>query len=150
MFNLRLCNAATIRYSLLKFGHMHLCGKGYKHFSPHCCKCSSFGCIAAIKCGNTCHGPHCDSVYSAPPIQFTEASQVWSRLPQPMAGADWLKTIMTRWWLTILPRIPTLRQLISDMQTTNGLFEDVISRLAKLLLNFNGGLAKLGLTSSVK
>ena len=64
MFNLRLCNAATIRYSLLKFGHMHLCGKDYKHFSPHCCKCNSFGCIAAIRCVNACHGPHNDSVYS--------------------------------------------------------------------------------------
>ena len=30
MFNLRLCNVATIRYSLLKFGHMHLCGKDYR------------------------------------------------------------------------------------------------------------------------
>ena len=64
MFNLHLCNAATIRYSILKFGHMHLCGKGYKYFSPHCCKCNSFGCITAIRCGNTCHGPHSDSVYS--------------------------------------------------------------------------------------
>ena len=64
MFNLRLCNAATIRYSLLKFGYMHLCGKDYKYFSPHCCKCNSFGCIAAIRCVNACHGPHSDSVYS--------------------------------------------------------------------------------------
>ena len=64
MCNLRLCNAATIRYSLLKFGHMHLCGKDYKYFSPHCCKCNSFGCIAAIRCVNACHGPHSDSVYS--------------------------------------------------------------------------------------
>ena len=64
MFNLRLCNAATIRYSLLKFGHMHLCGKDYKYFSPHCCKYNSFGCIAAIRCVNACHGPHSDSVYS--------------------------------------------------------------------------------------
>ena len=64
MFNLRLCNAATIRYSLLKFGHMHLCGKDYKYFSPHCCKCNSLGCIAAIRCVNACHGPHSDSVYS--------------------------------------------------------------------------------------
>ena len=64
MFNLRLCNVATIRYSLLKFGHMHLCGKDYKCFSPHCCKCNSFGCIAAIRCVNACHGPHSDSVYS--------------------------------------------------------------------------------------
>ena len=64
MFNLRLCNAATIRHSLLKFGHMHLCGKDYKYFSPHCCKCNSFGCIAAIRCVNACHGPHSDSVYS--------------------------------------------------------------------------------------
>ena len=43
MFNLRLCNAATIRYSLLKFGHMHLCGKDYKYFSPHC-----FGCVCSV------------------------------------------------------------------------------------------------------
>ena len=64
MFNLRLCNAATIRYSLFKFGHMHLCGKDYKYFSPHCCKCNSFGCIATIRCVNACHGPHSDSVYS--------------------------------------------------------------------------------------
>ena len=64
MFNLRLCNAATIRYSLLKFGHMHLCGKDYKCFSPHCCKSNSLGCIAAIRCVNACHGPHSDSVYS--------------------------------------------------------------------------------------
>ena len=64
MFILRLCNAATIRYSILKCGHMHLCGKGYNYFSPHCCKCNSFGCIAAIRCGNACHGPHSDSVYS--------------------------------------------------------------------------------------
>ena len=34
------------------------------YLSPHCYKCSSFGCIAAIRCGNTCHGPHSDSVYS--------------------------------------------------------------------------------------
>ena len=64
MFNLRICNAATIRYSLLKFGHVHLCGKSYKYFLPHCCKCSSFGCIAAIRCGNACHGPHSNSIYS--------------------------------------------------------------------------------------
>ena len=64
MFNLRLCNAAIIRYSLLKFGRMHLCGKDYKYFSPHCCKCNSFGCIVAIRCGNSCYGPHSDSVYS--------------------------------------------------------------------------------------
>ena len=64
MFNLRLCNAATIRYSQLKFGYMHLCGMDCEYFSPHCCKCNSFGCISAIKCGNACHGPHRDSLYS--------------------------------------------------------------------------------------
>ena len=64
MINLRLCNAATILYSILKFWHMHLCGKGYKYFSPHCCKYNSFGCIAAIRCDNVCPGPHNDSVYS--------------------------------------------------------------------------------------
>ena len=64
MCNLHLCNAATIRYSQLKFGHMHLCGMDYKCFAPHCCKCNSFGCTAAIRCGNACHGPHSDSLYS--------------------------------------------------------------------------------------
>ena len=64
MFNLRLCNAAIIRYSQLKFGHMYLCGMDYECFSPHCCKCNSFGCTAAIRLGNACHGPHSDSLYS--------------------------------------------------------------------------------------
>ena len=64
MFNLRLCNAAIIRYSQVKFGHMHLCGMDYNCFAPHCCKCNSFGCTAAIRCGNACHGPHSDSLYS--------------------------------------------------------------------------------------
>ena len=64
MFNLCLCNAATILYSQLKFGHMHLCGMDYKYFSPHCCKCNSLGCITAIRCGNACRGPHSDSLYS--------------------------------------------------------------------------------------
>ena len=64
MFNLCLCNAAIIRYSQLKFGHMHLCGMDYKYFSPHCCKCNSFGCTVAIRCDNACHGPHSDSLYS--------------------------------------------------------------------------------------
>ena len=64
MCNLRLCNAATIWYFILKFGHLHLCGKGYNYFSPHCCKCNSFGGIAAIICANACHGPHSDRVYS--------------------------------------------------------------------------------------
>ena len=63
MFNLRLCKAATIRYSLLKFGHTHLCGIDYMYFWPHCWKCNSFGFTAAI-CGSACHGPHSDSIYS--------------------------------------------------------------------------------------
>ena len=64
MFNLRLCNAAIIRYSQLKFGHMYLCGMDYKCFSPHCCKCNGCGCTAAIRWGNARHGPHSDSLYS--------------------------------------------------------------------------------------
>ena len=64
MFNLCLCNAATIRYSHLKFGHMHLCGMDYKYFSPHCRKCNSFGCTVAISCDNACRGPHSDSLFS--------------------------------------------------------------------------------------
>ena len=71
MFNLRLCTAVTIRYSQLKFGHMHLCGTNYKCFSPECCKCYGFGCTAAIRCGNACQGPHSDSLYSGSEhIQF--------------------------------------------------------------------------------
>ena len=64
MFNLCLCDAAIIRYSQLKFGHMHLCGMDYKYFSPHCCKGNSFGCTAAIKCCNAFCGPHSNSFYS--------------------------------------------------------------------------------------
>ena len=64
MFNLRLCNAAIILYSQLKFEHMYLCGMDYKYFSPHWCKCNSFGCTAAIRWGNACHGPHSDNLYS--------------------------------------------------------------------------------------
>ena len=64
MFNLRLCNAAIIRYSQLKFGHMYFCGIDYKYSSPHCCKCNSFGCTAAIRWGNACLRPHSDSLYS--------------------------------------------------------------------------------------
>ena len=64
MFNLRLCNAATIQYSQLKFGHMHLCGMDFKYFTQHCCKCNRIGCTAAIRCGNACRGPHSDSLYS--------------------------------------------------------------------------------------
>ena len=120
MFNLRLCNAATIRYSILKCGHMHFCGKAraisifhhivvsvtvlavlqtprklrsfhrteggvwpdfvdFKHdytqefyrsysvFTGKCPRTDKFRgvCIAAIRCGNACHGPHSDSVYSS-------------------------------------------------------------------------------------
>ena len=42
----------------------YICGMDYKYFSPHCCKCNSFGCTAAIRWGNACHGPHSDSLYS--------------------------------------------------------------------------------------
>ena len=82
MFNLRLCNAATIRYSKLKFGHVFFCVMDYKYFSAHCCKCNSFGCTAAIRCGNACHGPHSDSLYSG-----SEHSQLNSpRLVKREAG----------------------------------------------------------------
>ena len=82
MFNLRLCNAAIIRYSKLKFGHVYLCVMDYKYFSAHCCKCNSFGCTAAIKCDNACHGPHSDSLYSG-----SEHSQLNSpRLVKREAG----------------------------------------------------------------
>ena len=61
---------------------MHLCGMDYKSFSPHCCKCNSFGCIAAIRGGNACRGPHSDSLYSG-----SERSQFYSpRLVKREAG----------------------------------------------------------------
>ena len=89
MINLRLCNAATIRYSLLKFPHMYLCGKGYKYFSPHCCKCNSFGSIVAIRCGYACHGPHSDSVYSGSEHrQFNSPSSV--KRASPTHDGRWL------------------------------------------------------------
>ena len=71
---------------------------GYKHFSPHCCKCSSFGRIAAIRRGSACHGLDCDNVYSG-----TEHNQFDSpRLVKREAGGGrWLAqpnydAIMTR------------------------------------------------------
>ena len=91
MFNLRLCNAATIRYSQLKFGHMHLCGMDYKYFSPHCCKCNSFGWTAAIRCGNACHGPHSDSLYSgSKQSQFNSPRLVKREVASPTHGGRWL------------------------------------------------------------
>ena len=82
MFNLRLCNAVIVRYSTLKFGHVYLCVMDYKYFSAHCCKCNSFGCTAAIRCVNACHGPHSDSLYSG-----SEHSQLNSpRLVKREAG----------------------------------------------------------------
>ena len=94
MFNLCLCNAATIRYLVLKFGHMHLCGKGYNYFSPHCCKCNSFGCIVAIRCGYACHGPHSDSIYSGSEHrQFNSPRLVKREAGFPNPGGRWLAQI---------------------------------------------------------
>ena len=99
MFNFRLCNAATIRYSLLKFRHMHLCGKGYKYFSPHCCKCNSFGCIAAIRCGYACYGPHSDSVYSGSEQRQFHSPRLVKReagFPNPRRALIGSRPTMTR------------------------------------------------------
>ena len=91
MFNSRLCNAATIRYCQLKFGHMHLCGMNYKCFSPHCCKCNSFGCTAAITYGNACHGPHSDSLYSGNEhSQFNSPRLVKREAGFPTPDGRWL------------------------------------------------------------
>ena len=70
---------------------MHLCGIDYKYFSPHCCKCNSLDCIAAIRFGSACHGPHSDSVYSG-----SEYNQFDSlRLVKREAGFPNL------WWVLI-------------------------------------------------
>ena len=88
---------------------MHLCGKGYKYFSPHCCKCNSFGCIAAIRSGNACHGPHSDSVYSGSEHHQFNSPRLVKReagFPNPrraLIGSNqlwltnqlWLKSTMT-------------------------------------------------------
>ena len=90
MFNLRFCNAATILYSQVKFGHMHLCGMDYEYFSPHCCKCNSLGCTAAIRRGCACHGPHSDSVYSGTEhSQFTSPRLVKCEGGFPNQGGRW-------------------------------------------------------------
>ena len=89
MFNLRLCNAAIIRYSQVKFGHMYLCGMDYKYFSPHCCKCNSFGCTAAIRWGNACHGPHSDSLYSGSEHSQFNSPRLVKRA-SPTHGGRWL------------------------------------------------------------
>ena len=76
MFNLRLCTTATIRYFLMKVEHIHLCGIDYKCFSPHCCKCNSLSCTAAIRCGSAYHGPHSDSVYSGSEHKQLDSSRL--------------------------------------------------------------------------
>ena len=91
MLNLRLCIAAAIRHSVLKFEHTHLCSKGCKYLSLHCCKCNSFGCIAAIRCGNACHGPHNDRVYSGSEHrQFNSPRLVKREADFPNHGGRWL------------------------------------------------------------
>ena len=111
MINLRLSNAAIIRYSQLKFGHMYLCGMDYKDFSPHCCKCNSFGCTAAIRWGNACHGPHSDSLYSGSEhSQFNSPRLVKRGLgfPNPrraLIGSNQLWRVNDWVRLAILPRI---------------------------------------------
>ena len=87
MFNLRLCNAVTIRYSQLKFGPVHLCGMDYKYFSPHYCKCNSFSCTAAIRCGNACHGP-----IAIASIQVASTANSIHRVKRasPTRGGRWL------------------------------------------------------------
>ena len=89
MFNLRLCNAATIQYSQLKFGHMHLFGMDYKYSSPHCCQWNSLGYTAAMRYGNACCGPHTDSLYSGSEhSQFN--SQRLVKQASPTHGGRWL------------------------------------------------------------
>ena len=123
MFNLRLCNAATIRYSQLKFRHMYLCGIDYKNFSPHCCKCNSFGCTAAIRWGNACHGPHSDSLYSR-----SEHSQFNSpRLVKREAGFPnpWRALIRSN-QLWRVNDSPYYRELSLVQSSANPLYEPAI------------------------
>ena len=59
MFNLCLCNSTTVQYSLSK---LETCNSVASTEHCCCCKCNSFGCIEAMKCGNACHGLLKDSV----------------------------------------------------------------------------------------
>ena len=108
MFNLRLCNGATIRYSLFEFGHIHFCIKNNAYFSPHCCKCNSFVCIAAIRCGNACHGPNSDSVYSG-----SEHRQFNSpRLVKHGAGFPW-RVLIGSYQIWRVNNSPYYRELLT-------------------------------------
>ena len=49
MFNLRLCNSTTVRYSLSNFRFTLFCGIDSDYFQSHLCKCNSLGCIEATK-----------------------------------------------------------------------------------------------------
>ena len=146
MFNLRLCNAAIIRYSQLKFGHMHLCGMDYKYFSPHCCKCNSFGCTAAIRCDNACHGPHSDSLYSGNEhCQFNSPRLVKREAGFPNPRRGWLAQTNYDALMT--------QHTTENMQASTpvaSFTKEVNPRLAKLPLKTNRRLANRGLTSLVK
>ena len=93
MFNLCLCNAAIIRYSLSKFGHMYPCGIEYKYFFYHIVVSVSvlpqkYVIVHAMGL------VYSDSVHSG--SEHKEASQARTGLPQPTAGTDWLKSTVTR------------------------------------------------------
>ena len=148
MFNLRLYGAATIQYSQLKFGHMHLCGMDYKYFSPHCCKCDSFGCTAAIRCGNACHGPHNDSIYSGsehsqfnsprpvkreagfpnPRRALIGSNQLWRVNDPPYYRELYLYT-----GDTIVNPSPVLRYTLSAVHFTNGSWTQILKKMLSLL-----------------
>ena len=102
MFNLHLCSSATVWYLQSKFGHVHLYDIYYVYSKPQYCKCSSFGCIEAMNCGCSCHGPHKDSAYSGSEPKQSESPWLVKRavgFPSPqwvLIGSNQFDTIMTR------------------------------------------------------
>ena len=145
MFNIRFFNAATIRYSLSKFGHMHLFGIDCKYFSPHSCKCNSLGCIAAIRCGNACHGSHSDRIYSAcsgsEHSQFDSPRLVKREAASLTHGGRWLAqtnydTLMTHHtaknWMNDCKSFLFYFQMNSDLVSIDEIYyTDVIWRLQR-------------------
>ena len=136
MFNLRLCNAAIIRYCQLKFGHMYLCGMDCKYFSPHCCNYNSFGCTAAIRWGNACHGPHSDSLYSGSEHSHFNSPRLVKReagLPNPrraLIGSNQLWRVNDSPYYRELQQLPCFGTLwhIYKVCTSHPLWSPQVSR----------------------
>ena len=114
MFNLRLCDAATIRYSQFKFDICIFVAWTISIFSSHCCKCNNVWLYRRNKlCGNACHGPHNDSFYSGSEhSQFNSPRLSSVKRASPTHGGRWLSqtnydALMSHHTTGIIPQIWT-------------------------------------------